>query len=205
MRYTTHKQIRLPYYNYASSAYYFITICTKNRVPLFGSIVDGIVELSWIGEIVDRCWKYIPTSAPYAIIDASVIMPDHFHGIVYINNPEEKNSISEKAFKPQKRSLSIVIRNFKSAVVAQARKTDPAIVVWQNRFYDHIIRNEQSLQNIRNYIANNPKMLSKNHVDSMDRRSSSSQIVVADTSRRRKSSSQIVVADASPRLRRRRQ
>ncbi len=158
MKYKQHKQYRLPYYNYASTNLYFITICSYKREMFFGNIVNGEMILSNEGLCVEDSWKIIPTVAEYAEIDAFIIMPNHIHGIIAINNPEEPRELIKKEFAVKNRSLSNVVRNFKTAVTTKIRKLhkDPEFIVWQSRFYDRIIRNEKELIAIRNYIANNP-------------------------------------------------
>jgi len=155
-RYKLHKQFRLPYYNYSSTGLYFITICTKNRNPLFGNIRDGHIIPSDIGKIAIECWENIPFKSPYASVDSFVTMPDHIHGIICINNPDNDKFLKEKIFQPAKRSLSIAVRSFKSAVTLQSRAIYPDIDIWQKRFFDRIIRNEKELNAIRTYIENNP-------------------------------------------------
>lgn len=117
------------------------------------------MQLSNEGKCVEESWKFIPSITDYAEIDSFVIMPDHVHGILVINNPDEPRELRTNEFKMQKRSLSNVIRNFKSASTTKIRrmKRDDNFIVWQPRFYDRIIWNEKELKAVRNYIANNPK------------------------------------------------
>ena len=75
---------RMPGWDYASPGYYFVTIITKDREPVFGKIVDGVMTLSPIGEIARRYWSEIPMHFPNVAIDEFVIMPDHMHGIIVI-------------------------------------------------------------------------------------------------------------------------
>jgi putative transposase len=156
MKYKTKKQYRLPYYNYARSGYYFVTICSYNKNEIFSSILDGTVVLTDIGKTIERSWEYIPTSSPFASLDEYIIMPDHLHGIILIDNPNE-NDTAEVKFEMRKRTLSVVIRTFKAAATASARKIYPGIDLWQPRFFDRIIRNEHELQRIRKYIVDNPR------------------------------------------------
>ena len=134
-RFKLHKQFRLPYYNYSSTGLYFITICTKNRNPLLGNIRDGLFIPTDIGKIAAECWQNIPLKSPYASIDSFVLMPDHVHGIICINNPDNDQFLKEKMFQPTKRSLSIAVRSFKSAVTLQSRAIYPDIDIWQKRFF----------------------------------------------------------------------
>ena len=156
LRFGRYKQYRLPYFNYASNAYYFVTICTKDRQHYFGGIRNGAIELSDTGKIVQRCLTELPKKMSYVTVDEFVIMPNHVHAIVFINNPEEKRTIRTKQFQPAKRSLSLVIRNFKSTATLLARWETSLMNIWQPRFYDHIVRNEDELNRIRTYIRNNP-------------------------------------------------
>jgi len=158
MKYKQHKQYRLPHYNYASSGYYFITIVSKHRAHYFGEIVEGKMVLSPIGATVQKCWMMIPSITLYAKVDAFVVMPDHVHGIILLENEPEilSNLESVSKFQPQIRSLSIVVRSFKAAVTRAARQLSPGIEVWQSRFHDRIVRNEKELQAVRRYIDNNP-------------------------------------------------
>jgi REP element-mobilizing transposase RayT len=158
MAYKNHKQYRLPYYNYASTNRYFVTICSHERKCLFGEIVKGKMVLSNNGDHVFDSWNMIPSVTSYADIDGFVIMPNHFHGIILINNPDEPKDLESKEFTVQQKSLSSVVRNFKSAVTTKIRKShnDQSIKVWQPRFFDRIIRNERELNAIRKYITDNP-------------------------------------------------
>ncbi|MEW5798442.1 MAG: transposase [Bacteroidota bacterium] len=155
-RFKDHKQFRLPYFNYASTGLYFVTICAKNRVHYFGKIVHGKMELSSIGMIADEYWKLIPKKAPFAQLDSYIVMPNHVHGIIAINNPNERSFLEKKELKIKAHSVSTIIKGYKAAVTMKCRETDKSTQIWQSRFYDRIIRNEKELHAIRMYIVNNP-------------------------------------------------
>ena len=150
------KQYRLPKYNYANAGYYFVTICTKDRLHLFGEINNGAMVLSSLGKITHEYWLQIPIHAPYAKCDTFIVMPNHVHGIILIEHSAEEILNDDKILRPQKHSLSMVVRNFKSAVTTHVRKFSSGINVWQSRFYDRIVRNERELIAIRKYIEDNP-------------------------------------------------
>ena len=105
---------------------------------------------------MQRCLTELPKKLSYVTVDEFVIMPNHVHAIVFINNPEEKRTIRTKQFQPAKRSLSLVIRNFKSTATLLARRETSLMNIWQARFYDHIVRNDDELDRMRTYIRNNP-------------------------------------------------
>src|SRR5450759_167870 len=80
---------RLKNWNYASDGWYFITICTKGRENIFGIIEHGIMLLNQYGRIVEQCWFDLPNHYFNLILDAFVIMPNHLHGIMIIDNTRE--------------------------------------------------------------------------------------------------------------------
>lgn len=76
---------RCPNYDYTSPGKYFITICTKNKIPYLGKILNGRMILSKTGIIVNNFWLAIPSHCPHITLDEFIIMPDHLHGIIIIN------------------------------------------------------------------------------------------------------------------------
>lgn len=78
------KSIRLKGYDYARPGEYFITICTMNRKCIWGDIVEGNMQLSDMGQIVDACWRGIPQHIKNTRVDVFQVMPNHLHGIVEI-------------------------------------------------------------------------------------------------------------------------
>jgi putative transposase len=76
---------RLPSWDYTSSGFYFITICTLNRACFFGEVIKGEMQLSRLGEIGRRFWAEIPNHTRNADLDEYVVMPNHVHGIIIIS------------------------------------------------------------------------------------------------------------------------
>jgi len=159
------ESIRLKGYDYQSSGYYFVTICTKNEKEYFGKISGNSIILNEIGKAAENIWENIPTQFEMAGLDEYVIMPNHVHGIIIINSSNTtKNTIGDKGgfsglLNPQlsNHSLSKIIRWFKGRSRYEINKLNPTLnFAWQPRFYEHIIRGEKALFNIRNYIINNP-------------------------------------------------
>lgn len=153
----------MPFYNYASTNLYFVTLCTFNRRQYFGKIDNDSMILSNIGQFVLECLQNRQQKLPYVSLDRYVIMPDHLHAIIHINNPEEERTVKKSIFRMKERSLSEVVRNYKSAVTLLARREHPGIQVWQPRFYDRIIRDERELNAIRKYIEDNPIQWERKH------------------------------------------
>lgn len=80
------RSIRLPEYDYSQAGAYFITICTHNREPLFGQIIDGEMRLNAIGQIVMDIWFETPVHFHHIELGQFVVMPNHIHGIIIIND-----------------------------------------------------------------------------------------------------------------------
>ena len=154
------KSIRLKDWDYSQSAYYFVTICVKDRKCQLASSLDGKIGLTELGEATDECWRAIPDHFLHVSLDEFVIMPNHVHGILIFNvsagTVETQNLASSGGtFGPQSRNLGSVIRGFKIGVTKAAKKAHVDLA-WQPRYYEHIIRNEYSLAKIRKYIKDNP-------------------------------------------------
>lgn len=159
------KSTRLEGWDYSSDGYYFVTICVKDRECFFGDVVNEKMVLNKMGKIAEKFWLEIPQHFPFVVLDEFVVMPNHLHGIVAIENNdfsvETQNFASlqsqgyKNKFGPQSNNLASIIRGFKIGVTKYANQND-ILFQWQPRFYDHIIRNEESLNRIREYIIYNP-------------------------------------------------
>ena len=156
-------------WDYGDPGSYFITICTKGRVPWFGNIQHGFVCLSDIGSIVYEYWNEIPIHFAHVTIDRFVVMPNHVHGIVRINDRaivetcESHVSTTATIPRPMPGSLGSIIGQFKSFVTKRVRIIDPEFA-WQTRFHDNIIRNHRAMVRIRRYITRNPMEWNQEHI-----------------------------------------
>jgi REP element-mobilizing transposase RayT len=156
------RSIRLKGCDYSQAGAYFVTICTQDRECLFVDIGGGEMRLNDAGTTVRNIWHKIPEHFPHTDIDAFVAMPNHIHGIIVINSDGRGmacHAPTHRQFaKPIAGSLSTVIGSFKSVVTRQINliRHTPGYPVWQRNYYEHIIRDEQSLQKIREYINDNP-------------------------------------------------
>jgi putative transposase len=174
---------RLSGWDYSSPGAYFVTLCTKGMLNWFGDVVDGTMQLSPVGEIVADEWGRTEQIRPSVSLDQWVVMPNHLHGIVVIQETRRvethrrsKASVEthrdaslqepkRNEFGPQRNNLASIIRGFfatgesasggKSASTKRIHAIGHQGFYWQPRFYDHIIRNEKSFNKIREYISNN--------------------------------------------------
>ncbi|ACK69880.1 conserved hypothetical protein [Gloeothece citriformis PCC 7424] len=193
------KSTRLPDRDYRTNGWYFVTICTRDRFCFFGDIVNGKIKLSKIGEIADKFWFEIPQHSKHTYIDTYVIMPDHIHGIIIIDNPNlsspcrdvacnvsttKSGNVSTKydhrtekneqydfyqemsKMSPKAGSLSSIVRSYKAAVTHWCKQNGYDNFAWQPRFYEHIIRADDSLNTTREYIVNNPLQWQNNQNNS---------------------------------------
>ena len=162
--------IRLKGYDYSVAAAYFVTICTQDRMLLFGDIVTDAMRVNQYGGVVLECWESIPDHFPGARLDAFVVMPNHIHGIIQLADaarevgaqhaaPSQSNPhrpLADRHVQPA--SLGATVRSFKSAVARRinSQRETPGMPVWQRNYYDHVIRDESELLRIREYILANP-------------------------------------------------
>ena len=154
--YPQRKSPRMRDYDYSQDGTYFVTLCTHHKSHLFGYIVDGVMVLNQLGDIAASCWAEIPNHHENVELDLYVVMPNHLHGIVIINH----EWISGERNIPQNRPrLSTIIATYKGAVTRKVKK--PNLKIWQRSYHDHIIRNESSLNTIREYVMYNPALWEK--------------------------------------------
>lgn len=151
------KSIRLRGYDYSQAGLYFITICTHERLPLFGEIVDGKMTPNETGRMAEKCWCAIPDHFPWVILDEFIVMPNHVHGIIAIGT----NSVGANNHLPLRhgtsRTLGSIVRGYKIGVTKWSRANTDVHVVWQRNYYEHIIRDEEAYLKIAEYILTNPQ------------------------------------------------
>jgi REP element-mobilizing transposase RayT len=160
----------MPSWDYGSNGLYYVTICTKHRLNYFGEIVseqnlqvgNGVetqyfasLRKTIIGEIAHNNWLDIPNHFPFIELDDFVVMPNHIHGILFINKPD-KTTWQVNKFGRQSQNLASVMRGYKASVKTHATINNIEFA-WQPRYYDHVIRNEKEYINISEYILRNPQ------------------------------------------------
>ena len=169
------RSIRLKGYDYSQPGIYFVTLCIHRRECLLGEVIEGVMQLSAAGRIVEKEWLRNALVRRNVELDAFVIMPNHLHGLIILTDnpkvvprrnalPENLNSIkgytqTNRPKGPVSGSLGAIIGQFKSLSgkrINRIRKS-PGVSVWQRDFHDHIIRHEVALENIRQYIVKNPQ------------------------------------------------
>jgi REP element-mobilizing transposase RayT len=140
----TRKSIRIRGYDYRRPGAYFVTVVTRRRERILGWVVNGGVLLSFAGKAAHSAWHEIPGHCPGVTLDAFVVMPDHIHGVLFL----QRSLLT----------LGQIVGLFKSAAsnaINRARGT-PGAPVWQTGFYERIIHDDQEWWAVRRYIADNP-------------------------------------------------
>lgn len=154
---------RLQGYDYSKEGAYFITICTYERRHLFGNVAENTFNCSSVGSIAREMWFKIPEHFGNVNLDEFIVMPNHVHGIVFIHsnvgvkfNAPTNYGSHYSNISPRQGTLSVMIRTYKSAVTHTCKVNGYDLFRWQRNYYEHVIRNEDDLREIRDYVIYNP-------------------------------------------------
>lgn len=165
------RSIRLKGHDYSQGGAYFVTICTHNRECIFGEVANGEVLLNEFGQVVESAWFDLPKHYPNVELDAFVVMPNHVHGIIIVGAglidnvgagfkpaPTMAMAAGKKPVPTGGYALSEVVRGFKTFSARRINEVRDTLgtPVWQRNYYEHIARDEDRLNRIREYIINNP-------------------------------------------------
>jgi REP element-mobilizing transposase RayT len=153
------RSIRLPEFDYKQAGAYFVTICTQNRESLFGEAVDGEIQLNDAGRLVEASWQDLTSRFADISLDVFVVMPNHIHGIILVGAqfiapsaaPDKNQGAMNRA-----PTLGQIVRAYKASSTRLIRSRANANFAWQRNYYEHVIRNEESFNGIRQYILDNP-------------------------------------------------
>jgi len=146
-------------YDYTQPGAYFVTVVAYHRIRLFSEVVGGEMRLNQFGEVVVKTWEFLPNRYSYVSVDPYAVMPNHFHGILSI---EEINDPCRGGSRPAPttkiKPLGELIGAFKtvSAKNINIIRGLPGHAIWQRNYYEHIVRDQSELENISLYITSNP-------------------------------------------------
>jgi REP element-mobilizing transposase RayT len=168
------RSIRLPGHDYASAGAYFVTLLVHHREPLFGTLANGDVHLTAWGSLARSEWQRLPARFAGIQIDTYIIMPDHMHAILWITDAATQSLSGARLLQPFKAdapspasplpasvkvsSLGTVVGAYKAttARLINALRRSPGAPVWQRNYFERIIRDEEELARITDYILANP-------------------------------------------------
>ena len=144
------RSVRLRGYDYASDGAYFVTAVCRNRNLLFANAAYR--------DAVERCWLALPDTNDHVRLDTYVVMPNHFHGIIWLEEGRRGGSRTAPTPSRSRKPLGRLVGAFKttSTKAINLMRYTPGEMVWQRDFYERIIRNETELNRIRQYILDNP-------------------------------------------------
>ncbi|MBI4773636.1 MAG: transposase [Deltaproteobacteria bacterium] len=156
---TKRRSLRLPGYDYSQAGAYCVTVCGHERALLFGDVLNKQMVLNDSGRMVAECWNDIPIQFSHVELDEFVVMPNHIHGIVLIRGrgrgvlqyaPTGPRSLSQ--------TIGAILRGFKSVATSRVNESGntPGAKLWQRDYYEHIIRNDEELNRVRESINDNP-------------------------------------------------
>ncbi len=179
------RSIRLKGYDYSQAGAYYITACVKDKMCMFGRVVDEVMMLNDAGIMIDKWWQKIPGKFQDIELGEYQIMPNHFHGIFVnvgadpcvrpvsreadsINEPhivsndaiDTSASLGEHIGSPLQRIMQWFKTMSTNEYIRNVKTKDwPPFnrKLFQRDYYEHIIRNEEAYNNIAEYIGNNPK------------------------------------------------
>lgn len=177
------RSIRLKGYNYSQEGIYFITLCCQDKQHFFGEIQNGNMMLNELGEIIKEEWEKTPLIRTNISLGAYIIMPDHFHAILHIDQQiTKKEDYIPNQFKSPSQTIGAIIRGFKGATTIRIKKlnsnstgesqfaptpttqfapTKPTqftlTKIWQRNYFEKIVRDQRAYDNITQYIIDNPK------------------------------------------------
>ena len=164
------RSLRLREYDYGATGAYFVTVCTKGRLSLFGEIDLGNMVLNELGEIVAAIWSDLPHHFPNIQLDSFIVMPNHLHGLIEITDEFCANPVGAQHAAPdpsapmlharrnvQPGSLAAIVHlQSYTAAPYQSLHWHAGCNNWQRNYYEHVVRDEPELQRVREYIVNNP-------------------------------------------------
>ena len=176
-------------YDYTLAGGYFVTLVIWGHTCVFGEIIDGNMHLNHYGTLVENEWRRLEKRFPQVVVDEWIVIPNHLHGILMIVEVESIDTVGARqrdsilsgvgvrqensnqsggssfASPLQPGSLGAIVGAYKSttARLINGLRRTPGAPVWQRNYYEHIIRNERDLDEIRAYVRNNPLQWELDH------------------------------------------
>lgn len=157
MELRSRRSMRLKKYDYSQSGSYYITLCVKNRLCLFGEIRNQEMQLNDLGKTITQCWDWLQQQYKYVHVAEYIVMPDHTHAIIAIN-AYPGGSRTAPTDHGRSKSLGRLVGAFKTVSTKKinALRQTPGFDLWQRNYYEHVVRDETELHELRRYIRENP-------------------------------------------------
>lgn len=143
-KFPNRRSLRVAGYDYSNGGAYFVTICSLDRKCIFGEIVDSCVKLTLPGQMAVESWQWLSERYPFVSLDEWILMPNHLHAIIWLDNGCSK-------------PLGSLIGAYKTVSTKRINELhDLTTQIWQRNYYEHIIRGDKALLALRQYIRDNP-------------------------------------------------
>lgn len=170
------RSIRWKGFDYSAAGAYFVTVCVQGRECFFGKMVGGEMVMNAAGKMVQSTWETLPERFPHLALDECVVMPNHFHGILWIvgaplvgapgqdiQKPIHTRADARRAGTRPAPTLGDIVGAFKSlstnAYIEGVNNHGwPPFAgrLWQRNYYERVIRDEEEMRAARQYIRENP-------------------------------------------------
>lgn len=152
---------RKPGWDYGTPVWYFVTICTRNRINCLSRLVRGEPVLTEAGQVAAAKWVRIGHHHEHVALDAWVIMPNHLHWLIrpgtgLFPGTGPGRTLAAKAMAWRPGVLGVLVNQFKRTVTGMLRRRGIPWPGWQSRFHDRIVPDDNALHAVRRYIAMNP-------------------------------------------------
>ncbi len=142
--------MRLLSYDYTQNGAYFVTCVCDQRQLLFDDLR--------FKAIVEESWQWLTEHYSYVFLDEFVVMPNHIHAILVLDDPRSAASGSGPSSEARK-TVGRLVGTFKTVSARQISivRNSPGAPVWQRNFYERVIRHNSELNRVRQYIRDNPR------------------------------------------------
>lgn len=156
------RSVRHPEHDYTTNAWYHVTLVTASRRRLFGNLAPGRIDFTPLGQLANDTWGTLATRVPHISLGEWTVMPDHFHGMVWIQ-PQTSSAVpahesSRRFGGTQRGALSSFVNLYKGEVTRLGRRLlgDPSMRIWHRGYHERLIRTRRQWELTRAYIRNNP-------------------------------------------------
>ena len=145
------RSLRLPGYDYSQQGVYFITVCVERKTCLFGRIQAGQMVCNEAGVMIHTQWESLPQRFPGLRLDECIVMPNHFHALLILDAIAQSVGVGQIVGAWKSLTTNFYIDGVRTAGWPPFPRR-----LWQRNYWEHIVRSDEALVNIREYIASNP-------------------------------------------------
>jgi putative transposase len=142
------KSLRLTKHDYSWTRAYFVTVCATTRDPIF--------EIPPLHTILQEIWDGLPKRFPGVTLDEFVIMPDHIHGLLWLNGLAPNAPTLGRVIGAYKSITAVTWFNYCKSIGFESGGS-----FWLSRFHERVMRDGNEVAHYRHYIRHNPEKLER--------------------------------------------